>query len=157
MHDFKGYDSHLIVKEAYNINKEQGNKNINAIPNSYEEFMSLSIGQLKFIDSFQFMASSLDKLVKNLYNENSSVKYDNFKLMKQEFGKYVKILCRKAHYPYEWMDDIDKFNFPGLPPQKAFIFHAISRGYKRKKFMITSSVPSLRTTTCYILNQMFRF
>jgi len=112
--------THLIVKEAENINKELGNKNINAIPNSYEKFMSFSIGQLKFIDSFQFMASSLDKLVKNLYNENSSVKYDKFKLMKQEFGKKFKILCRKGHYPYEWMDDIEKFNYPGLPPKEAF-------------------------------------
>ncbi|MFM7984892.1 MAG: hypothetical protein ACKPKO_36785, partial [Candidatus Fonsibacter sp.] len=42
-----------------------GNRKIDAIPNSYEKFMSISIGDLKFIDSFQFMASSLEKLSGN--------------------------------------------------------------------------------------------
>jgi hypothetical protein len=40
--------------------------------------------------------------------------------MKQEFGKKFEILSREGRYPYEWMKDIEKFNFPGLPPQEAF-------------------------------------
>ena len=65
-HNLRGYDSHLIIKKAHEINKQLGDKNINVIPNSYEKFMSFSIGDLKFIDSFQFMASSFEKLVVNL-------------------------------------------------------------------------------------------
>ena len=63
MHNLKGYDSHLIIKEAFNINKTLGDRTIDAIPNSYEKFMSITIGDLRFIDSCQFMASSLEKLV----------------------------------------------------------------------------------------------
>ena len=40
--------------------------------------MSFSIGDLKFIDSFQFMASSLEKLVKHLYDEEDKYKSSTF-------------------------------------------------------------------------------
>jgi hypothetical protein len=50
-HNLKGYDSHMIIQKAYEINSQLGNKNIDVIPNSYEKFMSFSIGDLKFIDS----------------------------------------------------------------------------------------------------------
>ena len=63
--------------------------NIHVIPNSYEKFMSFDIGRLKFIDSIQFMASSLEKLVENLHNDNPLTKYDNFNFMTQEFGKDI--------------------------------------------------------------------
>ena len=36
--------------------------------------MSFSVGSLKFIDSFQFMASSLDNVVKHLYDEEKKYK-----------------------------------------------------------------------------------
>ena len=55
------------VLKAFEIIKD--GESINAIPNSGEKFMTFSIGNLKFIDSFQFMAFSLDKLVKGLTAE----------------------------------------------------------------------------------------
>ena len=70
MHNFKGYDSHLIIQQAYEINKQLGNKRIGRIPLSFEKFMSITIGDIRFIDSLQFMASSLEKLVENLYDDN---------------------------------------------------------------------------------------
>ena len=52
----------------------------------------------------QFMNSSLDKLVKNL-----SVK--DFKYLVEEFGsKYLEILKQKASYPYEYMNNFERFN-----------------------------------------------
>ena len=54
-----------------------------------------------FIDSLQFMNSSLDKLVKNL-----SDKY--FKYLIEEFG--LKLLKQKGAYPYECMNIIERFN-----------------------------------------------
>jgi hypothetical protein len=61
-HNLRGYDSHLIIKKAHEINTKIGNKDINVIPNSYEKFMSFTIGDLKFIDSFQFMALIIRKV-----------------------------------------------------------------------------------------------
>jgi hypothetical protein len=62
-HNLRGYDGHQIIQEAYNLFP---NSDISVIPNSYEKFMSFKFGPLKFIDSFQFMASSLESLVENL-------------------------------------------------------------------------------------------
>ena len=59
------------------------NLKINAIPNGLEKYMNFSINnKLSFIDSFQFLSSSLDSLVKNLNR-------DNFKYLSQEFDNIV--------------------------------------------------------------------
>jgi hypothetical protein len=81
-HNLRGYDGRLIIKEAwklYNMSEELAQKTkrknrifdgeISVIPNSNEKFMSFKIGYLRFIDSFQFMRSPLDKLVQNLRDE----------------------------------------------------------------------------------------
>ena len=94
--------------------------NICVIPNSYEKYMSFSIGNLKFIDSIQFMASSLEQLVENLHNDNPTPKYDNFHFMKQEFGDDISLVCQKGFYPYEWMDDSQKLDQQGLPNIESF-------------------------------------
>ena len=47
---------------------------INVIPNNMEKYMASMLGKhVVFIDSFQFMSSSLDKLVSNL--PNNAFKY----------------------------------------------------------------------------------
>ena len=62
------------------------NLKINAIPNGLEEYMSFSINsKLSFIDSFQFLSSSLDSLVKNLAK-------DDFKNLSQELDIRYKII-----------------------------------------------------------------
>ena len=44
---------------------------VNAIPNGLEKYMSFSINnKLGFIDSIQFLSSSLDSLVKNVTNDD---------------------------------------------------------------------------------------
>ena len=73
-HNLRGYDSHFIMQQIGDIaekhtytNKKKGEKqdlDINAIPNNMEKYMAFMLGKhLKFIDSFQFMNTSLDKLV----------------------------------------------------------------------------------------------
>ena len=80
-HNLRGYDGHQIIREAFNLYPD---REFSIIPNSFEKFMSFKFGSLKFIDSFQFMASSLEKLVENLYDEND--KYKNFNSMKQYYN-----------------------------------------------------------------------
>ena len=53
-----------------------------------------------FIDSMQFMNSSIDKLVKNLSDED-------FKYLVEEFGsKNLELLKQKGDYPYEYMNSL---------------------------------------------------
>ena len=74
-----------IVKD-YEYTNKKGQKcqmNINAIPNNMEKYMAFMLGNhLTFIDSFQFMGFSLDKLVTNLTNCGKCNTCDPSKCMK---------------------------------------------------------------------------
>ena len=123
-HNLRGYDSHFIMQEigaivkkhAYkNKNGEEKQMNINAIPNNMEKYMAFMLGNhLTFIDSFQFMSSSLDKLVSNLPAE--ALKYTNKKF---KGGKF-ELKTRKGVYPYDYMDSFEKFNKTELPTKEEF-------------------------------------
>ena len=69
---------------------------------------------LTFIDSFQFMSSSLDKLVSNLPKEA-------FKYTSEEFtGKELSLMSQKGVYPYDFMDSFEKFDQRELPTKEQF-------------------------------------
>ena len=122
-HNLRGYDSHFIMQEIGAIVKkytykdkkgEEKQMNINAIPNNMEKYMAFMLGNhLTFIDSFQFMSSSLDKLVSNLPKE--SLKYTS----KRFKGKKLDLMAQKGVYPYDYMDSFDKFN-EQLPAKEDF-------------------------------------
>ena len=119
-HNLRGYDSHFIIKEAYTLSNKLNNARFNVIPLSYEKFMSFDINHLRFIDSYLFMAESLEKLIENLYDKED--KYKNFPNMKKYYNDdELKLLCRKGFYPYDWMDNNDKLNhYQGLPTKDEF-------------------------------------
>ena len=123
-HNLRGYDSHFIMQQIGQIAKEHTytNKksekvemNINCIPNNMEKYMAFMLGNhLVFLDSFQFMSSSLDNLVKNLPDEA-------FNYTKQEFKKeQFNLMKQKGIYPYDHMDSFDRFNETKLPVQQHF-------------------------------------
>ena len=63
---------------------------ISVIPNGLEKYMAFIINKnLVFIDSMQFMNSSLDGLVKNLTD-------NDFKYLSQEFGDDLLKLVKKV-------------------------------------------------------------
>ena len=74
-HNLKGYDGYLIFSELNKFNVK-----ISAITNGLEKYMAFFLNKnLVFIDNMQFMNFSLDKLVKNLSDED-------FKYLVKEFG-----------------------------------------------------------------------
>ena len=113
-HNLKNYDAHFIIS---NINKNNiYNKQISVIANNSEKYMTFSIGNLKFIDSVQFLSASLDSLVNNL----KSINLDDFKHTKQHMGQEWEIATRKGIYPYEYMNSFEKFEETTLPPMGKF-------------------------------------
>ena len=67
-----------------------------------------------FIDSIQFINSSLDKLAKNVADED-------FKHLVEELGsKNLELFKQKDAYPYEYMKRFDRFNEEKLPARKYF-------------------------------------
>ena len=62
----------------------------------------------------QFMNANLDKLVKNLSDED-------FKYLIEECGsKNLELLKQKGAYPYEYMNSFEKFNEEKLSAKKYF-------------------------------------
>ena len=112
--NLRGYDSHFIMQQIAEIAKKhaytnkQGERqdlNINAIPNNMEKYMAFMLGNhLTFIVSFQFMSSSLDKLVSNLPKDDLIYTSEVFK------GKGLSLMSQKDVYPYDFMDSFEKFN-----------------------------------------------
>ena len=123
-HNLPGYDSHFIMQQIGEIAKkhafsnkkgEKQDLNINAIPNNMEKYMAFMLGNhLTFIDSFQFMSSSLDKLVSNLPKGDLIYTSKVFK------GKRLDLMSQKGVYPYNFMDSFEKFNRTELPTKDQF-------------------------------------
>lgn len=128
MHNLSGYDAHLFVKELGNIEGK-----LNIIPQTDEKYISISQSlkvdeytnkkgetkpiyrELRFLDSFRFMSSSLDKLSSNLTDKQ----LNNLKKFYPETEKY-NLVKRKGVYPYEWVDHEDKFMYDRLPSKNCF-------------------------------------
>ena len=126
-HNLSGYDSHLFIK---NLGFTAGN--IDCIPNNEERYISftknIEVGsymnsegetkpkchKIRFIDSFKFMAASLDSLVNNLLE-------DAFNNLKRYYtGDKLSLVMRKGVYPYEYMDTLERLKETKLPPKEAF-------------------------------------
>ena len=84
--------------------------------------MAFFLGKnLVFIDSMQFMNSSLDKLAKNLSDKD-------FKYLVEEFGsETLEILKQKGTYPYECVNNFERFN------EKNYLLENISLVQQKKE------------------------
>ena len=77
--------------------------------------MAFMLGNhLTFIDSFQFMSFSLNKLVSNLPKDDLIYTSKAFK------GKRLNLMSQKGVYPYDFMDSFEKFNQRELPNKDQF-------------------------------------
>ena len=109
-HNLHGYDSHLLMQA---ISKVEGK--VSCIPINTEKYISFSLGQLRFIDSAQFLLASLDKLVvaKRPVAFQITAQYEPNEARR-------KLIMRKGVYPYEYMDSWARFEVTKLPPKEAF-------------------------------------
>ena len=90
--------------------------------------MSFTINnKLIFIDSFQFLSSSLERLIKNLSK-------DYCKYLSQEFdNNVVDLVKQKGFYPYKYMSDFEKFE-EVLPSKEKFYSSLTDRKISGKEF-----------------------
>jgi hypothetical protein len=127
LHNFRGYDSHLIMKGFKNFGT-----NFNVIPSNSEKYTSITVDNITFLDSLQFLPHSLEKLVKSLesYGEGA------FNILEQCFSKSeCELLKRKGVYPYSYMESFKRFEETKLPDKKHFFVltqneHISNKDYK---------------------------
>ena len=113
--NFRGYDAHLIMEAIGKIK----HKKISCILQNHEKYISFSMGKLEFIETFQFLSTSLEKLVINLTERDlSKFKHLNAYIKTSHPGNELMkmtLLSRKGVYPYRYMDSMDRFEETSLP------------------------------------------
>ncbi|CAG8614742.1 3281_t:CDS:2, partial [Scutellospora calospora] len=118
-HNFRGYDSHLVCES---VGKSVNAHQIKVIAEIFERYKSMKVGQLKYIDSMQFMNNSLANLTKNLGS--------NHPITSQHFKDYsldqISLASHKGVYPYDYIDSQERFKETELPPIHEF--HSILKG-----------------------------
>ena len=124
-YNLSGYDAHLFIKK---LGKDLRGDRMEVIAKDKEDYISIYVrvpvgsyvddeGQekdklieLRFIDSFKFMASSLDSLTKNLVSSGKKL----FGFEDYSDTQY-NLLTRKGIYLYKYMSSWDRFKESQLP------------------------------------------
>ena len=105
---------------------------LNCIPSTEEKYISFSkmikvdeykskrtgenvslYFEIRFIDSFKFLQTSLANLVKNLQP-------DDFINTKEIMKDNVELLLRKGVFPYDYVTNLEKLSETQLPPKEEF-------------------------------------
>ena len=125
-HNLQGYDAHLFIKQLAKIEGK-----LDCIPSTEEKYISFSkhikVGEYKgnsgivnpitfeirFIDSFKFLQTSLANLVSNLSP-------DDFHNTKHIFKNDTSLLTRKGVFPYDYVSSLEKLSETQLPPKEEF-------------------------------------
>ena len=137
-----GYNAHLFIRELAKYTTDMG-----VTAKNVEDYISFSIKvevdkyvdadgnerpreiELRFIDSFKFMSSSLDSLANNLAKGDH--KFWGF----EEYSdRQCELLIRKGIYPYEYMDSWDRFNETSLPSRDNFYSNLYMSGVGDKEY-----------------------
>ena len=122
LHNLKNYDSHLIIERANELSERV---KIDVIALNSENFITFAFQNICFKDSFSFLSSSLDKLVKlSKYKDNEKKKdwQKNFKFSQrnpyESNDEVLDLLTDKGVYPYDYFTSFDKFREKELPPKE---------------------------------------
>ena len=126
-HNLQGYDSHLFIKQLAKVSGD-----LSCIPSTEEKYISFSkkikvdeyfsskMGKLfpkkyeiRFIDSFKFLQTSLANLVSNL-------QATDFKNLNRAIKSNTSLLTRKGVYSYDYVTSINKLKETKLPSKEDF-------------------------------------
>ena len=69
--------------------------------------------EIRFLDSFKFLQTSLANLVSNLQP-------DDFNSVKHAFKNNTSLVTRKGIYPYDYVSSLEKLSEKQLPPKEEF-------------------------------------
>ena len=134
-HNLSNYDMHAIVKALHNANMKN---QFSVVPSTDKNYISLTMSvwikefedkhgkkrqnyeNLRFIDSYKFILSSLGQLIQNLPTEG-------LQLMETQISsrcysqKQLDLLKQKGYYPYSYVNSFEKFEKTKLPARRLWI------------------------------------
>ena len=85
-HNFSDYDCHMFFKKL--VDKKNEKKEFDIIPKTFEEYISMTYGFIRLIDSYRFFSSGLESLVNTL----NDISHKTLKNLKKEIVDNDEIL-----------------------------------------------------------------
>ena len=126
-HNLQGYDAHLFIKQFSRLPGD-----LSCIPSTEEKYISFSkkikvdeyksrrtgetvslCFEIRFIDSYKFLQTSLANLVRNLQP-------DDFHNTKAAYPQNIDLLTRKGVYPCDYVSSIEALTEAQLPSKQEF-------------------------------------
>lgn len=144
-HNLTHYDSHFIIEKI----ATGFNGGIKIIPINSEKYISFTkivsstsqnykeMIKLKFIDSFRFMASSLDSLAASIPSEGKSILRNEFNDLSDD---QIRLLERKGVFCYDYVDSWQKLEETMLPPKEAFFSKLTNSHISNKKYEFAKEI-----------------
>ncbi|XP_074026944.1 uncharacterized protein isoform X2 [Leptinotarsa decemlineata] len=136
-HNLSGYDAHFIVKD---IATRMDGK-VDLLPITKEKYISFTKQiadfriNFRFIDSFRFMGSSLDKLASNL-PEFPNLESQFSDLTPEQFN----LLTVKGVMSYDYFDSFEKFEETNLPSIDHFFNKLDNKPCPRRRYIRAQEV-----------------
>ncbi|XP_037926191.1 uncharacterized protein LOC119661065 [Hermetia illucens] len=136
-HNLSGYDSHFIIENLASGLRGR----IDLLPINKERYISFTkylegyLIKFRFIDSFRFMANSLDTLASYL---------TMFPILKSQFTDLTEdkfnLITRKLLYPYDYFNSFDKFTETAIPDFPQFYNKLNDESVSHKDYVHTSRI-----------------
>lgn len=114
-HNGRGYDHHHIIVELFRQKRALDF----VIAQNMERLTCMDSGPVRFVDSLQHLACSLEKAVSDLRNTPDFV----FHLLNNAVsaaGNVLPLLCRKQPFPYEWFTSWESLEYKGMVERHYF-------------------------------------
>lgn len=131
-HNGSKYDTHFLMQK---IGKHF--KNIGCIAKTCEKYSSITLEEkIKFIDSINFLPSSLDTLVKNTDKSHFNI-FKKFNDREKDTGPTEEDgqdLLRKGVFPYEYITSSEVLDETKLPKRKKFYSQLNGKGISKSDY-----------------------
>ena len=103
-HNFSNYDCHMFFKKL--VDRKNDKVKFDIIPKTNEEYISVTYGSIRSIDSYRFLSSGLDSLVKTLVDNS----HKTLKNLKEEIVNNCEIsnIINKIVEDDRTIDDLKK-------------------------------------------------
>ena len=112
-------DDPIADKEEEELDNEEEEEELDNEEEEPKKKVSKVIN-FRFIDSLQFMNTSLENLVQNLKASG----LENFKNLRRRFGNdqtTLDLITRKGVYPYDYINSLDRFKERQLPAKRGVL------------------------------------
>ncbi|XP_052131662.1 uncharacterized protein LOC113215059, partial [Frankliniella occidentalis] len=111
-HCMSRYDIHFLISA---IGELSDGTDLSCIPRTKERYVAVTWGNLRILDTFNFLSSPLEKLVADLKKEDLTLLIEMYPDEEKR-----ELLSRKGVYPYSYFQEESTFLEKKLPPKECF-------------------------------------